>query len=139
MTESRDNGESRSWLPKLYEIAHAEIRWAKELGWRVVNWTLVLFGGLIAVAKLLQPTPWYYFAALALVVLLAAYFFVDDLHESAASARGNAERIEKRIPGAAEFLQVHGGNADHRFHFYVQLVILAMGFLLAILVLAFLR
>lgn len=139
MTESKDNGERGSWLPTLYEIAHAEIRWAKEQGWRVVNWALVLFGGLIAVAKLLQPTPWYYFAALALLVLLAGYFFVDDLHESAASARGNADRIEKRIPGAAELLQVHDGNQDHRFHFYVQLILLAMGFLLAILVLAFLR
>lgn len=137
MSDAKEDGERGSWLRTLYETAHAEIRWSKEQGWRVVNWALVLFGGLIAVAKLLQPTPWYYFAAFALLVLLAAFFFVDELHDSAALARGNADGIEKQIPGAAEFLRRGGESQDHRFYFYVQLVILAMGFLLVLLVLAF--
>lgn len=138
MTDTSNSGERGSWLRTFYETAQAEIRWSKEQGWRVVNWALVLFGGLIAVARILEPVPWYYFAALALLVLLAAFFFVDDLHDSAALARDNAGRIEREIPGVAELLR-HDGGGDHRLHFYVQLIILAMGFLLVLLVLAFLQ
>ena len=97
--QSDMRSERSSWLRTLYQIAHSDTRWAKEQGWRVVNWTLLLFGALLGLAKYLNPqiSP-IAFSFIYAVILIAAIIYLVELHCWAKDTRSTSARIEEEIP-----------------------------------------
>jgi len=128
--------ECAAWLRTLYQIAHSDTRWAKEQGWRVVNWTLLLFGALLAIAHLLMP----HFSIIAFViagvfVLAVGICYLVDLHRWALRTRGNAERLEAQIPeDIASLLDRRAPGEKHLPYLLVQLGIVTVAFVFALLV-----
>ena len=128
--------ERAAWLRMLYQIAHSDIRWAKEQGWRVVNWTLLLYGALLGTAHLLTP----HFSITAFViagvfVLAVGTYCLVDLHRWALRTRGNAERLEAHIPeDITALLDRRAPGEKHLPYLLVQLGIVIVAFVLALLV-----
>lgn len=119
--------ERGAWLRTLYQLTHSDTRWAKEQGWRVVNWTLLLFGALLAIAKWLAPD----FSLSAFVIanlflLAVGIYYLVNLHCWALSNRKSAEQLEAQIPedvaslldrrgkGAGAFSDRHGEGTRPR-------------------------
>ncbi len=132
--EELENRERASWLRTLYQIAHSDTRWAKEQGWRVVNWTLLLFGGLFGIAHLLRPhVSVTAFLIASVLVLVVAVFYLIGLHRWALSTRGTAERIEAQIPDIASVLDRRCPGEKHLFYLTVQLAVVLVAFVFAVL------
>lgn len=113
-----------SWLQTFYKISQSETRWAKEQGWRVVNWTLTLFGALLAIQGFLFPNiPWFVFPIIGFGVLLIAFFYLGKLHFYAATTRGNADRIEKKIGNVSEILERTSNKDNHCIYLVIQVVV----------------
>lgn len=120
-----------SWLQTFYKISQSETRWAKEQGWRVVNWTLALFGALLAIQRFLFPNvAWFVFALIGLGVLLIAFFYLKNLHSYAATTRGNADRIEKKIGNVSEILERASNKDNHCIYLVIQVVVVLVAFAL---------
>ena len=122
--------ERMSWLRTYYQVAHSDTRWTKEQGWRVVNWTLLLYGAILGIAKFLLPK----IAQITFIfvdagVLLVAIIFLVDLHLSAAALRRSATRIEDEIPDAS-LLERRTHDTYHFLYLGIQLVIVVTAFVL---------
>ena len=132
--EELEDHERASWLRTLYQVAHSDTRWAKEQSWRVINWTLLLFGGLLGIARLLRPHVSITAFLIATVpVLVVAVFYLIGLHRWALSTRGTAERIEAQIPDIASVLDRRRPGAKHYFYLTVQLAVVFVAFVFSVL------
>jgi hypothetical protein len=119
-----------SWLRTFYQLVHSDTRWTKEQGWRVVNWTLLLYGAILGIAKFLLPTlPQITFVLVDGGVLLVAIIYLVDLHLSAAALRRSATRIEGEIPEAS-LLERRTHDTYHFLYLGIQLVVVVAAFVL---------
>lgn len=126
--------EKGSWLRTLYQTAHSDIRWAKEQGWRVVNWALLLFAALLAIARYpLSSVPATAFAAVDALVLLVAMVFLVELHLWAAATRRTAAKIEKEIGDLVTLLERRAEDRNHYFYLVIQLLVVIAAFVLAVI------
>ena len=138
-TPNRQRDDDRSsWLRTLYQIAHSDTRWAKEQGWRVVNWSLLLFAALLAVSKyVLAEVSWIAFGVIAVLVVVVAIIFLLDLSQFGAGTRRTSSQIQKEIPDASEILDQRSGDRDQTFYLTIQIVVLIVALALTWLALAF--
>ncbi len=121
--EDRDP-ERTSWLRTLYQVSHSDIRWAKEQGWRIVNWTLLLFSALLGLAKYLHPqiSP-ITFAYVDAVIVIVAIVYLAELHIWAAGTRRTAAKIEDEIADVTTILERRSHDRNHLFYLGVQLLV----------------
>lgn len=124
-----------NWLKTFYQIAHSDTRWAKEQGWRVVNWALLLFGALLSIHKYFVPdVSLLLFVAVDAVVLLLAIFFLCHLHSWASSTRRTAEKIENKIPNVDSILERQSHDKGNWLYLGMQLLVVVISFFLVIFV-----
>ncbi|MEK7815586.1 MAG: hypothetical protein AAB294_02060 [Pseudomonadota bacterium] len=128
--------ERGAWLRTLYQLTHSDTRWAKEQGWRVVNWTLLLFGALLAIAHLLAP----HFSLCAFVIaglflLAVGIYYLVGLHCWALSNRRSAEQLEAQIPkDVVSLLDRRAPGEKHLPYLLVQVGIVTVAFVLVLAV-----
>lgn len=83
------------WRRTVFEQAVADIRWAKERETNVVQWALLLYAGLIALDRTLEPLAWV-LVALASLELLVVLYWIHKLNLFRWTTR---KKIEKTIKG----------------------------------------
>ena len=127
------------WLRLLYQLAHSDIRWAKEQGWRVVNWALLLFGASLALYKFLLDTPLWVFALLDAGIAVIAILYLVDLHQFAAVNRETGSRIQAQVPEVDGILSHRKLDRDHVAYLVVKLVVVVVSLVLTVLALRFVR
>lgn len=99
----------------------------------MVNWTLLLFGGLLGIGRLLRPhVSVTAFLIASVLVLVVAVFYLIGLHRWALSTRGTAERIEAQIPNIASVLDRRRPGEKHIF-LTVQLAVVLVAFVFVVL------
>ena len=132
--QKHGDSETTSWLQTFYQIAHSDTRWAKEQGWRVVNWALLLFDALLVVQQYLSAnvSP-LVFAAIDAGVLLVAIFYLFDLQSWASSTRRTAEKIENKIPEVSTVLERRAYDKDNKFFMGVQFIVIFVAFFLVLM------
>ena len=68
----------------------SDVRWAKEQGWKVLQWTVLLQAAIYAASTQIGEVPvWVYFV-LTLIVAFAASAYLIDLHIFAKKSRTEA-------------------------------------------------
>lgn len=127
--------ERGAWLRTLYQLTHSDTRWAKEQGWRVVNWTLLLFGALLAIAK--WPAPYFSLCAFVianLFLLAVGIYYLLDLHCWTQSNRKSAEQLEAQIPeDVLSLLDRRAPGEKHLPYLLIQVGIVFVAFILVLL------
>ena len=135
-SERQDRGsESGSWLRTLYQHSRSDTIWAKEQGWRVVNWALVLFGANLSaqryiISDIVSPV---IFVLIDAGILLAAILYIVDLHCSANYSRRLAARIEEKIPEVTALLEPPGHGQNRFFYLGIQFAVIVTAFVLVVL------
>ena len=126
MPSKRKNkdSETTSWLQTLYQVAHSDTRWAKEQGWRVVNWTLLLFGALLGIQKIVPNLPLCAFLVGDAVVVFVAGFYLIDLQSWSSGMRRTADKIENRIPNVASILERRILDRNHYKYLVIQFLVI---------------
>lgn len=130
--QEKEDPDQASWLRTLYQIAHSDTRWTKEQGWRVVNWTLLLYGAVLGTAKYLLPKlSSTVFIFVDMGVLIVALIYLVKLHLSAAGTRRTAARIEDRIPpDVVTLLERRTQDTYHNFYLGIELAVVVVAFIL---------
>jgi hypothetical protein len=132
--------KARSDWPRLfYQLAHSDIRWAKEQGWKVVNWALLLFGASLALYKFLLDTSLWVFAFLDAVIAVIAIVYLVDLHQFAAGNRETASRIQAQVPEIDGILSHRKWDRDHVVYLVVKISIVVISLVLTVLALRSVR
>jgi len=127
--------DTTGWLQTFYQIAHSDTRWAKEQGWKVVNWALLLFGALLGIQQYFVPNvSSFVFPVVDTAVLLIAIFFLLDLHSWASSTRRTAEKIENKIPNVDSILERPDYDKNNRFYLGMQILVVVVAFFLVVMV-----
>lgn len=128
--QNNKDPETTSWLQALYQIAHSDTRWAKEQGWQVVNWTLLLFGALLGIQKLIPALPLCAIFVADAAVTLVAVFYLIDLQWWSSGMRRTADKIEEQIPNAASILERRIRDRNHYKYLVIQFLVIvgALGF-----------
>jgi hypothetical protein len=142
VAEQLPDAEQRTrsdWLRLFYQLAHSDIRWAKEQGWRVVNWALLLFGASLALYKFLEDVSLWAFALLDAVVAVIAIVYLVDLHLFAAGNRETGSRIQSQVPGINGILSHRRWDRDHVAYLVVKISIVVISLVLTVLALRFVR
>jgi len=116
--------DTTSWFQTFYQIAHSDTRWAKEQGWQVVNWTLLLFGALLGIQKLVPNLPLCAFLVADVVVVLVAGFYLIDLQWWSSGMRRTADKIENLIPNVASILERRIRDRNHYKYLAIQFLII---------------
>lgn len=121
------------WLRSLYQLAHSDLRWMKEQGWRVVNWALLLYGAVLGIAKFFFPqtAPITFILVDGGILLLAIYYLVD-LYLSEVSTRKTTERIEAQIPEGARLWEARSHDPNHVLYLYIRLSVVVVSFVLVV-------
>ena len=128
------NGDTRgpdrdAWLRTWYQLAHADVRWAKEQGWRVVNWGLLILGALVAVAKYAsaQASP-IVFSLIGAAVVIVAIAWLVDLHRFAEYGRrtcaDTCKEIKWEVPGGVTT------GAEHMIYLMIKIAVLVVALVL---------
>lgn len=93
---ANDTESKSDWHKIWFQHAHSDSRWAKEQGWKVSQWTVVLIAGLVAAGRQLTTVPvevW--FMALVLIEAFAIWYLLD-LHRFGKTSRDTSERLLKK-------------------------------------------
>lgn len=132
------DAEQAAWHRALYGLAHSDIRWSKEQGWRVVNWALLLYAAVVAFFRYWPShiAVWSYF--LAPLVALVAIAFEWHLHSFAKEARGTIRNIRPKIPHGSDVLGTCVEDSDHPLYLAVQVLLILAGLALTLLALTWL-
>jgi len=131
--QNNHDPEVASWLRSLYQLAHSDIRWMKEQGWRVVNWALLLYGAVLGIARFFLPqTPPWLFISVDVGILLVAIWYLVDLHLSGVSTRQTSARIEAQIPERAKLWEPRTHDPNHVLYLGIQLAIVVVSFVLLV-------
>ena len=109
------------WVKMWYQLAHSDIRWAKEQGWRALQWTIVLLVALVVAAKQIESMPRWAFVILILLVGFIALWYQLDLHQFAKRSRDFANKLRENIP-----LPVPERKADPNHWVYLFIRIIAI-------------
>ena len=136
-TPSTEQEVPPEWLRLLYQLAHSDIRWAKEQGWRVVNWALLLYAANLGLHRLLKDVPTTSFALLDAAIGVIAVVYLADLHHFASGTRASAFMIQAQIPGVGGFLQHRQSDRNHVAYFVVQVAVVIVSLVLAVLALPY--
>jgi hypothetical protein len=112
------------WVKIWYQTAHSDIRWAKEQGWRALQWTVVLLAGLVAAARQIGSIPQQVFLILIFTVAAFAIFYQADLHKFAKHSRSITEGVLKKVPGRKENLPKRKFDPDHRLYLIVRIAVI---------------
>ena len=125
--------ESASWLRTMYQTSHSDTRWAKEQAWRVVNWTLVLFFGLLSIAEYVKlSVPLFFISEVFLLAM--AIIYLCELHDSARNTRQTSARIENLIPDIKRLLELRTCDKDHKLYLVTQMLVVIGAFVFVALV-----
>lgn len=124
------NSEEASWLQTFYQIAHSDTRWAKEQGWRVVRWTVLLFGAVLGIQKYhVSNVPSFVFSSIDAVVLLIAIYYLRSLDRWMESTRSTTDEIEARIYPISSILR----RRSHPSFSVFQCAVIVVAFFLVVL------
>jgi hypothetical protein len=125
-----------TWLRTLYQLAHANINWDKEQGWRVVGWSLALLGGLIAIYRSpLSKSHVWPFAVLVAVLVIVAIWYLARLNKAAQLARATAVRIESTLPHEILPLGERSTAGAQRIFLILQVLLLVVAGILTVIAL----
>lgn len=133
MAKKNEDSETNSWLRTLYEITHSDTRWAKEQGWQVVNWTLLLFGAVLGIQQIVPALPLYAFLVADTAIVLVASFYLLDLHWWTSGMRRTADRIENEIPNASTLLERRAHDRNHYKYLVVQFLVVGGGLIFVVM------
>jgi hypothetical protein len=142
MAEPMNEPEKKTrsdWLRLLYQLAHSDIRWAKEQGWRVVNWALLLFGASLALHKFLLSASLWVFALLDAVIAVIAVLYLVDLHQFAVVSRETGSRIQGEVPEIGGVLSHRKWDRDHVAYLVVKIAVVVVSLVLTVLALQSVR
>ena len=131
--QNNQDQEVVSWLRSLYQLAHSDLRWMKEQGWRVVNWALLLYGAVLGIAKyfLPQTTP-IIFILVDVGILLLAIYYIDNLYHSEVSTRETTTCIGEQIPKKARLWEARSHDPNHVLYLYIRLSVVVVSFVLVV-------
>jgi len=131
--------DADTWLLTLYELSHSDVRWAKEQGWRAVNWAFLLFGALVPLAKILLPQVHLMaFATLVFMLAVLAIGYLTELHLFAAESRRRYVEIQRRVMMDSKLSGVQSSGSLYLGHLAVQLVAVDVGAVAVLLALLYL-
>ena len=134
-----DNKTRLDWLRLLYQLAHSDIRWAKEQGWRVVNWALLLFAASLGLYKFLHDVSLWVFALLDAGIGVIAILYLADLHQFAAVSRDTGSRIQAHMPKIDDILTHRAWDRNHVAYFVVKVTVVVVSLVLTVLALRYVR
>jgi len=119
--------EAEQALPVLYQLAHSDIRWAKERSSLAVYWMLALQAGILALHLSLPLT---------VVLIVSPTLFVGihliDLHQFARTCRDVTVKIAARMRGVADVLPDRSADKDHVTYLLLHLGAVGVGAAVAI-------
>lgn len=116
--ESRVSDLPDEWRKTWFENAHAEVRWSKEQGWRVLEGSVLLLGGIVAASLSISEFSVVWVAVMVVVVVGFAILYMVDLHRSANKSRRWCAEILPNGPGPARTF-----DRDHLFYLLGRIVI----------------
>lgn len=131
--EVSDEPDDGQWLRVWYQTERANVQWAKEQGWRSLQWVVILFVAIAAAADRLTHLWIYYFFGTAVVVGAVAIMHQIDLHRSAKESRETSERIVSTVPHLVRYLPERSKAQHHFTYLVIQLTIIAAAFIFTIL------
>ena len=116
--------DQREWLSELYQLAHSDVRWAKEQGWRIASWTFALLAAILALYRdPFSHAPVCYFAIMVAAIVISAGCFLFDLDSFAREARTKSDSIETAMPERMKtILPKRDAYPNHASYLVVQLV-----------------
>lgn len=122
------------WRRTWFQNAHSDMRWAKEQGWRALQWILLLLAGMTAAQSQLPALPKALFEALIVLSGVIGAWYLWDLHKFGQSSRDTAEGLVKDVPGRDDYLPRRSKDPHHVRLLIVRLIIslgaAAFGFLI---------
>ena len=112
----------------LYELAHSDIRWAKEQSVHAVYWSFLLFAALIPLAKLLisflRPPA---IIPVAVLVGVLAVIYLLDLNQFAAGSRRRIEKLQKLANLDSDLIGPQRSDPDHAAYLVAQTIAVVLG------------
>jgi len=97
-----------------------------------VNWTLLLFGGLLTLQQHINfQSSLVVFSIVDTGIWLVTVFYLRDLHRMAKNNAENSANIEAKIPKIASVLKRPKQN--HMSYLVVQLMVISIGLALVVL------
>lgn len=127
-----DADSKREWLATVYQTAIADTRWAKEQGWRATQWSLAMFGGLLALYKYpFQRAPVWPFAIMSLLLAMLFTYYIINLHGFAVKSRSRNDEIKRSMPEPVrEILGGRDADPNHVKFLIAQIVVIWLAFAL---------
>ena len=117
---------SDDWVKILWQHLQSDIRWAKEQGWRSLQWVLLL---LAALATTATKIPSWILIPAAFIVGVVGVYYQCDLHEFAKRARTPSDKILNHVRGRQLFPEPNGDPDHCRFLVIrVGLILVAVSF-----------
>ncbi len=109
-----------------YQSALEDIRFFKRQQWIVTNYTLLIYGAIIAVSKVVKPAgnEWLTYI-LCIIACLFSFFLIIQLHCSTQKARKRRDATEERIPQNLKNL-LFGEKANQCIDFLDQYSVLSL-------------
>lgn len=132
--------DAGDWQRLYYQLAHSDIRWSKEQGWRVVNWALLLYGAVITIAQfMLHTVSSLAFIVIGVFVAIVAIIWLVDLHSFGSKSRQVCRDISKSLPRESKHPSGEGSSDRHNFYLVIQLIVIIMGLVLFIVAVPILK
>lgn len=99
-------GDERAFLRLRYELDRADIRWANERSAAIVNWMLVLYGGLLALVTFGAGANVLGIAVLGVIgIALFSCYWLVDLRRTARHLHCRCDEAEARL-GAEDLMKM---------------------------------
>ena len=126
--QTQNREMSHDWAIARFHESEADIRWAKERGSSVVQWSVVLSGAIVAGAKAAQLEPW----ASTLFTLLQTSIAILWLNDLRRFAKATRIRLQNLVPMGADYPVGKGHDPHHVYYFLSQCAVIVGAMLVAL-------
>jgi hypothetical protein len=113
------------WKKLLVELAWSDIRWAKEQGWKVLQWSIVLLAAVYAASRQLQDIPVGVYILFVVAIGFIAVWYLVDLHTFAKDSRDRFRTLAEGVSELSDVLSPSGFDPDHKLYLAVQILVVS--------------
>lgn len=114
--------ERDEWERLRYSGAFSDLRWAKEQGWRVTQWTVALVGAIYWLSKVVDG-PFELFVALLAGTVVVSVSFLISLQGFAISRRADLRKYDAHDRYKSKVLDLPDKENNHPVLFGVRIAV----------------
>ena len=125
---------SDEWRRTWFQNAHSDMRWAKEQGWKALQWIILLQAAATAAQSQLGNLDVRVFQGSVAGIGAVGVWYLIDLHLFGRSSRRTAEGLLIAVPGRDKYLPRRTKDRHHVGLLVVRIVITVASTVFALLV-----